>query len=603
MPRRTPANFAEVVQNRAADGDRIAYSFMGNVKYGTIDDLLSFRRLDRCARATAAWLAERGIATGDRVLLLFPAGLDFIKAFMGCVYAGAVAVPAPPPDRFRTAIDRTAGILHDAEVSAVLTDHDNLSFVTEWMSEQGHSGVPCGAVDDTMGDSDSWRGVSLTRDDLVFLQYTSGSTSEPKGVTVSHGNLLENLESIRRCYRYDSGFRGVGWLPMTHDMGLIGQVLMTSYVGCWALLMPPTEFLRRPLRWLELIDQFNANITVAPNFAYELCVKRVTDEQAAGLDLSRWEAAVNGAEPIQAATLAAFAERFAPAGFRASTFMPSYGLAEATLLVAGTPKGRGPVVARVDAGVLAKGRLTDPADGASQRELVSSGPVAAYDVLIVDPSTTRPMSDDEVGEIWVRGGSVSRGYWRRADLTTETFGAATSTGETGFLRTGDLGAMRGGELYVTGRLKDMMVVRGRNLYPQDLETAARTADEFNCGASAVFALFDPARNTLENTSENIVVVQEIKAGALRVGAVQEMTVKITTTLVQEFGIRPPSVVLVRPGIVRKTTSGKVRRAAMRQLFLDAELDAFHEELTDEARALRAPAKQVDEPDNEPLERS
>jgi acyl-CoA synthetase (AMP-forming)/AMP-acid ligase II len=581
MSERTPApNIVDVVRRESADPDRPAYSFMGNTRSGIVDDALTYGRLDLEARRVAVWLAGRGVSSGDRVLLLFPAGLGFLKAFMGCLYAGAVAVPAPLPDRFTASIGRTAGILHDAQVTAVLSDSGNAPFVTEWLSGHGCA-VPCGAVDDLPGDPAEWRRPDLAGDSLAFLQYTSGSTSDPKGVMVSHGNLMDNLLSISRCVGIDEGFRQVGWLPAVHDMGLIGQLLLTAFLGGELLLLPPSGFLRRPHHWLQLIDWFGANYAGAPNFAYDLCLQKVTDEQIAGLDLSRWRVAFNGAEPIRDRTLSAFAERFAPAGFQASAFRPCYGLAEAALMVTATGH-RTPMTTRADVDAFEAGRLRTPDEGARQRTLVSSGRAEGCEIRIVEPATAQPLGDGRVGEIWVRGTSVARGYWRRRDCTDETFGAVTTSGDDGFLRTGDLGVLRDGELYVTGRLKDLIVVRGRNLYPQDLEAAA--GDSVTAGATGASAVFG-----LSDTGDDIVVVQEVKPPALRAsGAAQELSVSIRTALVAEFGIRPPSVVLVKPGAVRKTTSGKIRRSLMRQLFLQADLDPFHEDLTDTTQQLRQP---------------
>lgn len=565
-PRPEPT-IVDVVHARA--GDSGGYSFDNRSADGPEIVPLTFERLDENARRVAGWLSSKGVAAGERVLLTVPDGPDFLGAFLGCLYAGAIAVPVPVPDRYRVHTDRAAGVFRDAAVSAVVTDQANLAAVREWVSGQHRPRVSCGAVEEAAGFSTDWRRPVIGGDTVAFLQYTSGSTGDPRGVVVSHGNLMDNLTSQWRCLRdrfAGTAQRVVSWLPMTHDMGLV-SALFTAYNGGAHLLMTPDGFLRRPLRWLTLIDEFDANATVAPTFAYDHCAARVTDDQVAGLDLSRWTTALVGAEPVRAATLAKFSERFAAAGFRPSAFVPCYGLAEATLLVtAGTALAEGPTIVRADADALAGGTLTVAEAGRPVTELVSSGPAQGCQVHIVDPDTGAPLDGGRVGEIWVRGRSVAQGYWGDPGRTAASFNTMTAAGEAGFLRTGDLGAIRDGELVVTGRRKDMLIVHGRNLYPQDLETAAAAAAPDNhAGATAVFAIDD----------SHVVVVQEIRPSVMRYGAGEQIAVTIQATLVRQFGIRPPCVVLVRPGAVAKTTSGKVRRSLTRQLFLDAALDLLY----------------------------
>jgi acyl-CoA synthetase (AMP-forming)/AMP-acid ligase II len=574
------STFVDAVHERAATaGGRTVYSYLKDATSDVVTRSVTYGELDRGARRIAALLGDLGVRTGDRVLLLFTPGLDFVEAFVGCLFAGAVAVPAPPPDRFRAAIDRTAAIMRDADPAAILCAEEVRPHLPTWLAEQGRPHLPCFSVDDAAHAPETWPDTVIAPGMLAFLQYTSGSTSEPKGVMVSHGNLVANLDAIRRWAACDEHTRSVGWLPAIHDLGLIGQILGQVYWGGELLLMPPTEFVRRPYHWLRHVDRFGADISGGPNFAYDMCVKRITDEQIATLDLSRWKVAINGAEPVLAKSLRAFADRFAPAGFRPAAFAPCYGLAEATLLVTGSGKGRGAVTKAVDADALAQGTFMEAGSTATTRTSVSSGAPIGCAVKIVDPATSRPKKDGEVGEIWVRGPAVTRGYWRRADITGETFDATTSTGETGFLRTGDLGALVDGELHVTGRLKDVLVVRGRNLYPQDLEASIREVDARRCaGASAVFAFSDAL--------DDVVVVQEILPTASSDDAVRDITTRIRTVLVDEYGIQPPSVVLVRPGEVRKTTSGKVRRSLMRELFLNFEITFIHEDISERVSALR-----------------
>lgn len=581
MRQHMPSSFVEMVRRYAAGQDRTAFSFLPNARNGTIGETLTYRELDTAARSIAARLLADG-GPGQHVLLLFPDGLDFVRAFAGCLYAGAVAVPAPLPDRFTASIDRTAGILRDADVTTVLTDGAHHAFVGDWLAARNMPGVAChdvGALTTTAGGTAAatWRppATGTGFDHLAFLQYTSGSTSEPKGVMVSHGNLLANLESIHRVIGTTSDLRAVGWLPVIHDMGLVGQLLSVLYVGGHMVLMPPNEFLRHPYRWLSLVGETRATHTVAPNFAYELCLRRVTDEQLATLDLSSLDVVLNGAEPIRAGTLTAFAERFAPCGFDPAAFSPCYGMAEATLLVSGSPRGEPPLTLTVDAEALAKGELTDAAPESGRGAgwpLVSSGRPQGCAVLVTDPETRAVLPDGLVGEIWLRGASVARGYWRRDALTEETFGQPCPVPglPDGWLRTGDLGALRDGELFVTGRLKDMVVVAGRNLYPQDMEYVVQGCDgRLRGGGCAVFGLNDG--------SEDVVVIQEARPVLLRTDVATEVAATIRRVLAREFAIVPRTVLLTRPGTVRRTTSGKVRRSLMRQLFLDDAIDGVRYE--------------------------
>ncbi|WP_405775447.1 fatty acyl-AMP ligase [Streptomyces sp. NBC_00859] len=566
--------FVDVVRQQAdAHGDREAFAYIRDMSDGQINDTLSFRELDTQARIAAGWLTKQGGAAGDRVLLCFPPGLDFIVGFLGCLYAGMIAVPAPMPEGFSSSEDRVSKIVRDAQTVIALSDASGVAKLERWLADQLGAALPCGAVR-TM---DSALAASLTTPDLTpdtvaLLQYTSGSTSDPKGVMITHRNLLSNMKLISECADGGPHSRSFGWLPVIHDMGLIGQVLWMLCLGGCSVLTSPTEFLRRPYRWLELLNELNIDFTVAPNFAYDLCVRTVSEEKVRGLDLSGWRVTFNGAEPIQAQSLAKFEEKFGPVGFRSETFLPCYGLAEATLLVTGTRADSKPVITTVDAELLAQGEFvpTDPVAG--QRELVGSGTVDRSRVRIVDTETREALPDGKVGEIWVRGESVAQGYWGHADLNAEMFNQSVG-GETGFFRTGDLGVIYEGELYVTGRLKEVLIIRGRNLYPHDLERAVRGVDpRLATGAGAVL--------TLDAPEGSVVVVQEIKPRGLVEDDYRALARNIQRTLVREFSIPLPSVVFVGPGRVRKTTSGKIQRSLMKQLFIASTLKPLHAELTD-----------------------
>ncbi|KJK47226.1 peptide synthetase [Lentzea aerocolonigenes] len=517
--------------------------------------------LDRTARAVAVWLREH-CAPGDRVLLLHPAGLEFSSAFFGSCYAGTIAVPAPVPGRYQHERRRLTGIARNAGVRVVLTDRASLPQVEKWVAEAGLSDVVCRATDDEMGDPGAWRPPEISPDDIALLQYTSGSTSEPKGVMVSHRNLLSNVDAIMTAAGVDSGCRSGGWIPHYHDMGLIGLLLTGVLRGRGFAFMAPMAFLRRPHHWLRMMQDLDVNMSAAPDFGYDLCVRRVTDEQLAELDLSGLRAVVNGSEPIRSANLTRFCDRFAAAGFRAEALLPMYGLAEATLMVTGT-SGRPPLRRSFDVAALERGRLVADDQG---RELVGCGGPNEVDVAIVDPRTRATLPSGRIGEIWVRGGSVAGGYWDNPDATAATFDARTSGGDGPYLRTGDLGGLHDGDLYVTGRLKDTLVLHGRNLHPHDIEDVVRTEHEELHGLhGAVFTV--PGAHD----EEQLVVVHEIRTtwGEQRLA---EVAASMKQTVTREFGTAVGSVVLVRPSAVRRTTSGKIQRSAMRDLYLADELE-------------------------------
>ncbi|MFC0862254.1 fatty acyl-AMP ligase [Sphaerimonospora cavernae] len=511
---------------------------------------LTFTELDRRARAVAVWLTELGM-TDQPALLLYPAGLDFTVAFLGCLYARVPAIPAPLPDSGAPQMRRVAALLRDAGARLVLTDPAHASQL---------SGLSARVVVPS-ADPDRWTRPALGSGAIAYLQYTSGSTSEPRGVEVSHGNLLHNLELFRSLTEGKPPRRLGGWLPHYHDMGLVGLQLQALHTGADLVFMSPNAFVARPVRWLELISRYGVDWTVSPDFGYAWCTRRITDEQLAGLDLSTLTMALSGAEPIKAATLADFERRFAPVGFRPTTWNPGYGLAECTLMVTCTPRRQGVTVCRFDASALERHQAIADPDGVP---LVACGPASGLDLRIVDPNDCAPVPDGRIGEIWVAGPSVALGYRGRPEETRATFHA----GEGRWLRTGDLGFLLDGQLYVTGRIKDLIIVNGRNLYPQDLEEAASRANS-SAGRSAAFGIRRP------DGGEHVVLIQEVRRGdAATLG---EMAEQVMDLVAKEFGI-PLSLMLVARGVVRQTTSGKLCRRHMRQLFLSGSLTPLHAEL-------------------------
>jgi acyl-CoA synthetase (AMP-forming)/AMP-acid ligase II len=567
-------SFTTLMRERASShGDRVALVFCHDPADESGDEPLTYADLDLLARRVAVMLRAHA-KPGDRVLLLHEPGTGFAKGFLGALYAGMIAVPSPAPDGYRRQRERLAAIARDAGVTAVLTDARALGSIREWAAEAGLDGLACLAVDEELPPADGWSPPAGDARTPAFLQYTSGSTGDPKGVVVDHGNLLANVEVFNHITGATPDDRFGGWLPMYHDFGLIGQLLIPLANGTTTVLMSPIAFVKRPHAWLRMIDRHGINVSPAPNFAYELCVQRITDAQVAGLDLSRWSHALNGSEPIRAGTLRAFAERFAPYGLRPGALSPGYGLAEATLAVSCTPKGNVAVVTPVDAERRAKGEFAPSSEG-EVRNVPSSGH-AEPGIDIVDPQSRVALPEGQVGEIWLRGPHVARGYWQRPETNKKIFDVETAGGEGGYLRTGDLGVIHEGELYVTGRIKELLIVRGRNLYPQDLEEEARTAHPALArGVGAVFTVPAP--------EEEVVVVHECRIRDLGETSPSELAEEIRVTLGREFGVSVAGVVLVRPSEVRRTTSGKIQRGLTRDLFISGELTVVHEELTSAVR--------------------
>ncbi|NOK01767.1 MULTISPECIES: MupA/Atu3671 family FMN-dependent luciferase-like monooxygenase [Myxococcus] len=570
---RFPTLVDVLCQRAESQGDALLYRFLetGDVD-GPVEEW-TYRRLDSRARSLGTRLRALG-AQGERALLLYPPGLEFVAGFMGCLYGGVIAVPCYPPDptRLDRTLPRLRAIARDCGARYVLTTSTILEmaeFLTPQAPELGElQWIASDAV--LEAEAADWKRPDLTSESLAFLQYTSGSTGNPKGVKVSHANILHNESLITRDFGLQAERSvGVGWLPMFHDMGLIGKVLQPLYLGFPCVLMSPIAFLQRPLRWLEAVSHFKGTVSGGPNFAYDLCARKARAEDVARLDLSHWDLAFNGAEPVRRETMERFAETFAPAGFRREAFYPCYGLAEATLIVSGGVKGTPCVQERYDTGSLELGRAkpaSDAAEGPTARTLVSSGQGAPDQrLLIVDPETRVPRASNEVGEVWVAGPSVAGGYWDRPEETAHAFGARLANGEGPFLRTGDLAFLSPeGELFITGRLKDLLIVRGRNLYPQDLEmTAERAHRAVRPGCSAAFSVDVEGEERLVVVSE--VDVREGFDGAAVVGALRR-------ALADEHQVHAHTVVLLQARSIPKTSSGKIQRRACRDGFLAGSLE-------------------------------
>ncbi len=531
----------------ASHGDAVSHRFLRDGIEVTSE--LTFAGLDRQARAAAVELLRRA-APGDRVLLVYPPGLEFLVGFFGSLYAGMIPVPAYPP-RPPQIDERLRAIAFDARAVVAASSAD----VVERLGGQVPLGdtlapLECLALDTAPTEAaDAWRDPAAQASTVAHLQYTSGSTAVPKGVVVTHGNILSNLADLDGGWRHDEASTIVSWLPAFHDMGLVYGLLMPIYARIPCILMPPVVFLQRPVRWLQAITRFRGTHAAAPNFAYDHCARRVKTEDHASLDLASWRVAVNGAEPVRPDTIDRFCSTFAGAGFKRATFAPGYGLAEATLKVTAARSGDGPTVESFDG-----------------RTLVACGaPILETVVSIVDPSTGAVVAAGETGEIWVGGPSVAAGYWQRAEESAQVFGARTAAGEGPFLRTGDLGFTSGGQLYVAGRIKDLLIIRGQNFYPQDLElTAERSGAHVRAGCGAAFSID-------RDGEERLVVAYEVERTLKPEDRASQIEL-IRAAIARDHELHAEEVVLLRAGSVPKTSSGKIQRRACRAAFLDGTLD-------------------------------
>ncbi len=546
--------FVGVLRARAdATPSRTAFTLLADGERASTT--LTFAALDADVRAVAAALQGRS-APGDRALLLVSDHASFLRAFLGCLYAGAVAVPSHAvAGRSR---DRLRALAHDAKPSVVLTTRAERERVGPFVA--GVTEFDAAAwiyVDEITPDmADAWRIPAIGADTLAFLQYTSGSTGDPKGVMITHGNLMHNAVAMGGLLALHEDSVVASWLPVFHDMGLMGGVLQPLYAGATSVLMSATAFVQRPARWLEAIGRHKVTVTGAPNFAYDLCVDRVSAADRSSLDLRSWEVAVCAAEPISAKTLDRFTRAFAPCGFRPEVFSPAYGLAEATLVVTGTPPSEAPRVLSVDAERLRGGVAVTAVADAPARAVVASGvPMPGVTVAIVDPITVLEMPGGEVGEIWVSGGSVSAGYWGRPAMRDYTMAAHLAphlADDSGFLRTGDLGFLAEGMLFVVGRHSDMIVVRGRNHAPQVVErTAERAHDVLAENSSAAFL-------GEIGGDERLVIVAEARRRK-DLPDVAAVAAAVRAAVAEEHGLELHAFALLVPHALPRTTSGKVRR--------------------------------------------
>jgi acyl-CoA synthetase (AMP-forming)/AMP-acid ligase II/acyl carrier protein len=548
--------------------DQPSYVFLSD---GAEVDRLTFAQLRDRARAVAARLQEMK-AQNERALLLYPAGLDYVVALYACLYGEVVAVPAYPP-RMNQNLRRLLAIIDDAQPSVALTTSAIFSRLQSRFNQTPSlKSIQWVITDDIdLGHADLWEEKIPNEETIAFLQYTSGSTTVPKGVLVSHGNLMYNQAMMRESLKHDDDTVIVSWLPMYHDMGLVGNILAGVYNGAPCYLMSHTDFLQKPACWLQVISKYRATFSGGPNFAYDLCVRKARQEQPEGLDLSCWRTAFNGSEPVRAETLKQFAEAFSPYGFRLEALYPCYGLAEATLFVSGEAVSKTPVVTTFDKAGLEEHRAVASDRLQGGVTLVSSGkPCLEERVITVDPQRLVKCDEGQVGEIWVSSAAVAQGYWGRPELTAETFRARLSdTKEGPYLRTGDLGVVFQGDLYVTGRIKDLIVIRGRNHYPQDIElTAEASHPALRPGCSAAFAVAG-------EETERLVLVAEINREWRNSADLNEVVESMRQATLTEHEIDVSAVTLIRPGSLPKTSSGKIQRSAIRSAFFSESLDTVY----------------------------
>lgn len=553
-----------LARRAAQQSDDRAYVFISD--RGTEEAVLTFRRLHECASALAARLTAVA-RPGDRAVLTFPPGLEFLVAFFGCLMAGIIAVPMMLPRR-NNARDASAAILSNCTPAVALTSS---AFALRGDLQVRFAREKIQWIEVDLGSTTLTPAASSdpAPDGIAFLQYTSGSTSEPKGVMVSHANLLANLEMIRIALGNTRRSTYVNWVPLYHDMGLILNALQALYVGATCVLMAPNAFMQRPLGWLRAISHYRAEVACSPNFGFGLCVNRYRADQMEGIDLSSLKIALNGAEPVHADTIERFVAKFAPHGFDPAAMYPAYGMAEATLLISGGRRGGGHVLRSLSRAALQAHAAASPTSPEDAQSMVGCGRALAGErIAIVDPDNHVRLPADRVGEIWVHGANVARAYWRNDEATREGLDAKIAGEDGAWLRTGDLGFLdENGELFVTGRIKDLIIIRGINHYPQDIERTVQSLDDsLRDDGGAAFSIPD------ETGEETLVIVQEVERTARHTIDIAEIESRIREAIADAHELSARHIVLIRPGALPKTTSGKIQRKQARKLWLDGSLE-------------------------------
>jgi acyl-CoA synthetase (AMP-forming)/AMP-acid ligase II len=561
----TFSSLVEILEHRAASqGDERALIFLSD--RGVEEAVLTFRELHDAAHAVARRLVAAA-KPGDRALLVFPPGLEFVVAFFGCLIARVIAVPMMVPRR-QSSRDSSASIMANCKPTLLLTSA-TLASREDLAARFAGQDLQWLTVDLTPGAAGAIEMPRPQAQDIAFLQYTSGSTSEPKGVVVTHAMLLANMAMAQAALGTGKHSTCVNWLPLYHDMGLILSVVGSMYLGALCVLLSPSGFMQRPLTWLRAISHYRAEITASPNFAYDLCSARLRADQMEGVDLSAWKIILIGAEPIRAATIEKFIETFSPYGLAARAMNPGFGMAEATLIVSMSPVGAGPDTRTLSRNALQANTVRAADDTDDAHVLVGCGyPIPDSRLAIVDPQTLRRLPADTVGELWIEGPHVARAYWDNRDASDASLHARIAGEDGAWLRSGDLGFLDAkGQLFITGRIKDLIIIRGMNHYPQDIElTVERAHPALTRNGGAVFSVPD------ERGEETLVVVQEVERTARNRIDPDEITGLIREAVTEEHEVFARHIVLIRPQTLPKTTSGKVQRSLARKLWLEGRLD-------------------------------
>ncbi|MEO0756446.1 MAG: fatty acyl-AMP ligase [Cyanobacteria bacterium J06648_16] len=567
------ATLVELLQHRAQQQpEDLAYQFLEDGKREGA--AYTYAQLDQQARAIAAFLQQQEVK-GERALLLYPQGVEVVAAFCGCLYSGIIAIPVPPPDagRMKRTLPRLREIVKDAAATMVLSNARIIALIKdsglEFPEFDAMRWVDTEQIEPEL--AEGWTDPEVDKDVLAYLQYTSGSTSTPKGVMLSHYNLMHHSAYLQRACGYTADGPTVTWMPYFHDYGLVEGLIQPMYNGAPCYIMAPLAFVKRPLRWLQAIQKYGATHSQAPNFAYDLCVRRIRESQREGLDLSSWKSAGNAAEPINPRVMRDFYETFKPHGFEWETFAPAYGLAEATLLVSSTPVGQAPKILPLDATLLERGSVAigDPEED-TVRATVSCGPlVCETQVVIAHPEKLTECAPDQIGEIWIADPGVASGYWQRQEATVETFRARLEdTNEGPFMRTGDLGFMQDGELYITGRIKDLIIIRGTNHYPQDIEwTVQQVHPAMRPNYGACFSI-------IVDGEEQLVVVQEVERSHQKDLPAEEIITEIRQAISEAHELQVYAIALVKSGNVLKTSSGKIQRQGCKASFKAGTLEVL-----------------------------
>ncbi|WP_028778402.1 fatty acyl-AMP ligase [Shimazuella kribbensis] len=561
----------ELIQEQAAiHPNRTIFTFLKDIGGG--DSRLTFRELEQKMSSIGTHLAQGG-ATGERVLILLEPSMNYILSFLGCLYAKAIAVPAYPPN-MKKQYGRLLSVILDAKAKYAITSRKIYDKLKDWIKEDTPE-LNWILIEEIPQQLTAIQTLDWKAEDIAFLQYTSGSTGNPKGVILNHSHLIENGYRMIERWSIHEQAKMVSWLPPYHDMGLIGTILTPILAGTEAIMMTPFHFVQRPIRWLQALSDNQAEISISPNFGFDLCVDKIKEEKRDQLDLSHWRVAVNGSEPIRPATLRKFATYFAPVGLKAETLYPGYGIAEMTLMVSGGDWKKKPVFQHFDATLLEEGeaKVVEPTSP-NARELVGNGQsVYGHDVIIVDPDTHLQLPDGRVGEVWMRGPCVSLGYWQNEEATKQAFGAyRKDTGEGPYLRSGDQGFYWDGELYINARLKDLIIINGRNFAPSDMEWEIEQAhDGIRKNAIAAFSIDD-------ERGERLIIVSELENRLLKkeVDAPQMLKNVIRTSISQAYDIPVFEIVFIKRGTILKTSSGKIQRQAIKKAYLKGQLERLED---------------------------